>query len=52
MTDHSAPPRQGIQSVELAMTVLQALEEGRGPMSLTQIATASGTGPARPTATW
>ncbi|UDF10823.1 IclR family transcriptional regulator [Streptomyces sp. WA1-19] len=46
-TDNSAPPRQGIQSVELAMTVLQALEEGRGPMSLTQIATASGTQPSK-----
>jgi DNA-binding IclR family transcriptional regulator len=30
--------RQGIQSVEIAMTVLQALERGLGPMSLTQIA--------------
>ncbi|WP_413470897.1 IclR family transcriptional regulator [Streptomyces sp. WA1-19] len=36
-----------MQSVELAMTVLQALEEGRGPMSLTQIATASGTQPSK-----
>lgn len=34
--------RQGIQSVELAMTVLRALEEGLGPMSLTQLAGASG----------
>lgn len=34
--------RQGIQSVELAMTVLQALEDGRGPMSLTQLAAATG----------
>jgi DNA-binding IclR family transcriptional regulator len=34
--------RQGIQSVELAMTVIEALEEGLGPMSLTQIASASG----------
>ncbi|MEU6111994.1 IclR family transcriptional regulator [Streptomyces albidoflavus] len=47
MTDNSAPPRQGIQSVELAMTVLQALEEGRGPMSLTQIAAASGMQPSK-----
>jgi DNA-binding IclR family transcriptional regulator len=36
--------RQGIQSVELAMTVLQAIEEGLGPMSLTQIASACGMG--------
>ena len=36
--------RQGIQSVEIAMTVLQALERGLGPMSLTQIAAASGMG--------
>ncbi|ABG93672.1 transcriptional regulator, IclR family protein [Rhodococcus jostii RHA1] len=37
-----AGPRQGIQSVELAMTVIEALESGLGPMSLTQIANASG----------
>lgn len=37
-------PRQGIQSVEIAMTVLTALEQGAGPMSLTQIAHASGMG--------
>ncbi|MET9252712.1 IclR family transcriptional regulator [Streptomyces sp. NPDC003717] len=43
----SAPARQGIQSVELAMTVLQALEEGRGPMSLTQISAASGMQPSK-----
>lgn len=36
--------RQGIQSVEIAMTVLDALERGGGPMSLTQIAQASGMG--------
>lgn len=41
--EHDAPPtRQGIQSVEVAMTVLIALEQGRGPMSLTQIAAAAG----------
>ncbi|MFE4756781.1 IclR family transcriptional regulator [Streptomyces mirabilis] len=34
--------RQGIQSVEIAMTVLRALEEGRGPMSLTQLGGACG----------
>ncbi len=42
-----SPARQGIQSVELAMTVLQALEEGRGPMSLTQLAAASGMQPSK-----
>jgi DNA-binding IclR family transcriptional regulator len=42
--DGAADARQGIQSVELAMTVLRALEEGRGPMSLTQLAAASGMG--------
>lgn len=31
-------PRQGIGSVEVGMKVLQALEQGRGPMSLTDIA--------------
>ena len=40
-------PRQGIQSVELAMTVVEALERGRGPMSLTQIAHDSGMGPSK-----
>ncbi|MTD58932.1 IclR family transcriptional regulator [Amycolatopsis pithecellobii] len=39
-----ADPRQGIQSVEIAMTVLQAIEAGRGPMSLTQIAQCCGMG--------
>jgi DNA-binding IclR family transcriptional regulator len=39
--------RQGIQSVELAMTVLRALEEGRGPMTLTQIAGAAGMSPSK-----
>jgi DNA-binding IclR family transcriptional regulator len=39
--------RQGIQSVELAMTVLQALEKGLGPMSLTQIAAAAGMMPSK-----
>ncbi|MFC8448113.1 IclR family transcriptional regulator [Kitasatospora sp. NPDC057223] len=42
-----APARQGIQSVELAMTVLRALEEGRGPMSLTQTAAAAGMQPSK-----
>jgi hypothetical protein len=39
--------RQGIQSVELAMTVLEALEAGLGPMSLTQIATSAGMSPSK-----
>ena len=39
--------RQGIQSVEIAMTVLTALESGGGPMSLTQIAQASDMGPSK-----
>ncbi|MEW1649042.1 IclR family transcriptional regulator [Streptomyces sp. NPDC091219] len=34
--------RQGIQSVEIAMTVVHALEQGPGPMSLKQVAEASG----------
>lgn len=42
----SAPDaRQGIQSVELAMLALRAIEEGRGPMTLSQIAAASGMQP-------
>lgn len=40
-------PRQGIQSVELAMTVLEAIERGSGPMSLTQIAAGCGMGPSK-----
>jgi DNA-binding IclR family transcriptional regulator len=43
----SSAARQGIQSVELAMTVLQALEQGFGPMSLTQIATAAEMSPSK-----
>ncbi|MEU6844712.1 IclR family transcriptional regulator [Streptomyces sp. NPDC046716] len=43
----ASPARQGIQSVELAMTVLLALEEGRGPMSLTQIAAGAGMQPSK-----
>ena len=39
--------RQGIQSVENAMTVLLALEEGTGPMSLTQISAASSMAPSK-----
>ena len=36
-----ADDRQGIQSVEIAMTVLDAVEAGGAPASLTQIATAT-----------
>ena len=43
----TSPTRQGIQSVELAMTVLRALEDGLGPMSLRQIAVASGMQPSK-----
>ena len=39
--------RQGIQSVENAMTVLLALEQGLGPMSLTQLAAASAMAPSK-----
>lgn len=39
--------RQGIQSVEIAMTVLEALERGLAPMGLTQIAAASGMQPSK-----
>ena len=43
----TAAARQGIQSVELAMTVLQAIEQGLGPMALTQIAAAAGMAPSK-----
>jgi DNA-binding IclR family transcriptional regulator len=43
----AADARQGIQSVELAMLALRAIEEGRGPMSLSQIAAASGMQPSK-----
>lgn len=39
--------RQGIQSVERAADVLRALEEGLGPMTLTQIAAAAGMSPSK-----
>jgi len=45
--DDAAPPRQGIQSVELAMKVLRALEDGRCPMTLTELAAASGMTPSK-----
>ena len=41
-TEQAGDARQGIQSVENAMTVLLALERGAGPMTLTQIAEGSG----------
>lgn len=44
---NAGDPRKGIQSVEIAITVLLALEQGHGPMSLTQIAAASGMGPSK-----
>ena len=40
-------PRQGIQSVEIAMSIVEVIERGLGPMSLTQIAQASGMGPSK-----
>jgi DNA-binding IclR family transcriptional regulator len=45
--EDEASPRQGIQSVEIAMTVLEALEAGLGPMSLTNIAAACGMQPSK-----
>jgi DNA-binding IclR family transcriptional regulator len=42
-----AASRQGIQSVEIAMTVLLALEQSAGPASLTQIAALSGMQPSK-----
>jgi DNA-binding IclR family transcriptional regulator len=42
-----SPSRQGIQSVEIAMTVLLALEQSAGPASLTQIAALSGMQPSK-----
>ena len=38
----ASPPRQGIQSIEVAMRVIEAVEAGRGALSLGQIAAASG----------
>jgi DNA-binding IclR family transcriptional regulator len=40
--EQAADARQGIQSVENAMTVLLALERGAGPMTLTQVAEGCG----------
>lgn len=47
MAEEIGDARQGIQSVELAMTVLAALEQGLGPMSLSQIAAAAGMTPSK-----
>ena len=44
-SDRAEDDRQGIHEVERAMPVLRAVEEGRGPMGLSQIATASGMQP-------
>lgn len=41
-TAPDADQRQGIQSVEVAMRVIEAVEGGRGPLTLTQIAAACG----------
>jgi len=46
-SNDASPGQQGIQSVEVAMTVLQALEDGRAPMSLTQLAAASAMTPSK-----
>ncbi|WP_375400926.1 IclR family transcriptional regulator [uncultured Amnibacterium sp.] len=40
--DSEATQRQGIQSVEIAMTVLLALEQGGGPVPLNEVARRSG----------
>ncbi len=47
LTADSPPQRQGIQSVEIAMTVLHALEASGGPTSLTQLAARSGMQPSK-----
>lgn len=41
------PERQGIQSVEIGMRVLQAMAHGAGPMTLTEIAQRSGMEPSK-----
>lgn len=40
--DSEATQRQGIQSVEIAMTILLALEQGGGPVALSEVARRSG----------
>ncbi|MDB4946748.1 MAG: transcriptional regulator, IclR family protein [Labilithrix sp.] len=45
--DGEASTRQGIQSVELAMTVLAALEAARGPMPLSEVARRAGWAPSK-----
>lgn len=43
--ESGAASRQGIQSVELAVSILHALEHGFGPMTLSEIAEAAGMAP-------
>ncbi|TLS46590.1 IclR family transcriptional regulator [Streptomyces montanus] len=45
--DNGGAERQGIQSVEIAMRILRALEESGGPVGLSAIAQASGTQPSK-----
>jgi DNA-binding IclR family transcriptional regulator len=45
--DETGTARRGIQSVEIAMTVLLALERGAGPMSLSQVAAYSNMQPSK-----
>jgi DNA-binding IclR family transcriptional regulator len=45
--DNGRAERQGIQSVEIAMRILRALEESGGPIGLSAIAQASGTQPSK-----
>lgn len=47
MTETEIASAKGIQSVELAMDVLQAVGDGRGPMTLSAIAAASGMQPSK-----
>lgn len=47
MTEAEIVSAKGIQSVELAMDVLQAVGNGRGPMTLSAIAAASGMQPSK-----
>lgn len=43
----ATPTRQGIQSVEIAMTVLESVERGLGPMTLSQVAAGCGMVPSK-----
>ena len=40
-------PQQGIKSIEIGARVLLALEQGRGPLTLTEVAKASDLHPAK-----